>query len=91
MALVTRSLAEYGVTPKYVFSACVGSFWEQFFGEDKFLDNIDRINVPRAIIGTGSMRNYNAYGGETMDVRERLEEIASAWNIPIQLIESWAP
>ncbi len=91
LILATRSLQEYGVTPEYIFSARVGSFWEQFFCQDNFLDNIDKISVPLAIIGTGFMRNYNQYGGETMDVKGRLEEIASAWDIPIQIINSWAP
>lgn len=90
LVLATQSLELGDVKPEYVFSGRVASFWQQFFGEECFLDNLDKISVPVAIIGTGYMRNYNAIGGETMNVRKRLEGLASAWDIPIKFIESWA-
>jgi ABC-type uncharacterized transport system ATPase subunit len=75
--------------PQYIFSARVGSFWEKFFGNEQFLDV--PASIPIAIIGTGNMRNHNQYGGQTLNVQERLEKIAETWNIPIQIIDSWAP
>ncbi|HLC78279.1 MAG TPA: hypothetical protein VJH92_04085 [Candidatus Nanoarchaeia archaeon] len=79
------------VKPEYVFSAKVGWFWDNFFGEELFLDHPRKISVPCLIVSTEYMRNYNAFGGETINVKERLEEIAIGWDIPIQFIESWAP
>ena len=79
------------IQPKYTFSATLGSFWKNFFGEGDFLDQQGKVSVPRLIVGTGYMRNYNLYGGQTVDVTKRLEKIASAWRIPIHFIESWAP
>ena len=91
LILATRSLEEYGVAPKYDFCGRVGSFWPIFFDEEYFLDNLEKISIPRAIIGTGFMRNYDACGGETRFVGDRLEKIAQEWDIPIQFIDSWAP
>ena len=87
----TDYLEKYDVQPEYVFSSRVGSFWEDFFGEKDFLDNLDKISIPSAIITTGYMRNRNKYGGQTLNVKERLKEIASAWDIPLKIIKSWAP
>jgi hypothetical protein len=91
LSITESALAQYGVAPQYTFSATVGSFWKQFFGIENFLDNMDKITLPKAIIGTGFMRNYSQFGGETMSVRSRLEQIANEWDIPIQITESWAP
>lgn len=91
LVIATKSIEKYGVSPEYVFSATVGSFWQSFFGEDNFLDHKEKVSIPMAIIGTGKMRHYDdRLGGTTLDVQERLEEIALAWTIPIQKNESWA-
>lgn len=87
--LATKSIEEYGFTPEYVFASQLGTFWKRFFGDENFLDN--EVSVPRAIIGTGYMRNYNRRGGETVYGAKRLEEIASDWNLSIEFIETWAP
>lgn len=77
--------------PEYCFASQVGAFWGSFFGEEDFLDDTSKITVPAAIIGTGNMRNYDSHnGGETLDVAERLREIAKDWEIPIYIIQSWA-
>jgi hypothetical protein len=91
LIIASRTLEEFGVKPEYVFCGRVGSFWEVFFGESEFLDHPEKVSLPQAIIGTGYIRNYNRYGGETMNVKIRLEEIAREWDIPIQIISSWAP
>ena len=80
-----------GVKPVYAYASRVGGFWDKFFENRDFLDNLEVNSVPLAIVATGKMRNYNSYGGETINVRERLEEIARDWNVPIKFIESWAP
>lgn len=85
-----QSLQQRVEQPEYVFSGSIIPFWEKFFNENHFLDNPNKISVPTAIIGTGRMRNYNRFGGETLDVTKRLEQIAKDWDIPIQIIESWA-
>jgi len=76
--------------PHFVYCSRVGSFWQAFFGVDEFLDKPEAITVPRSIIGTGAMRNYNAHGGETRDVKQRLERVANDWYLPIHFMESWA-
>jgi hypothetical protein len=88
-----KESSEYpgSVNPKIALCTRVGMFWESFFGEKDFLDNLDKISVPAAIIGTGNMRNYNIYGGETVEVRKRLEKIASEWGIPIQFVPPLTP
>jgi hypothetical protein len=90
-SIIPSGLSPIGlVNPVYAFANRLRTFWEKFFGKEMFLDDSD-ISVPIAIISTGKMRNYNACGGETMDVKERLESIAGNWNIPIKFIDSWAP
>jgi len=70
------------------FCSHVGDFWSQFFDQDKFMDNIDQVSIPCIIVGTGSMRNYNYIGGETLCVRNRLIEIANMWQIPCYFLPS---
>ena len=91
LAVAVAAVQQQEGAPEFSFSGRVASFWENFFGQDDFLDSLDKVSVPRAIIGTGKMRNYNKYGGETLFVDDRLKEISNAWGIPIQIIESWAP
>lgn len=74
---------------KYTYCATTGIFWEKFFDQERFLDN-PKITVPRAIIATGLIRNYCEGAGSTIDVTDRLKNIADAWNIPIRFISSWA-
>jgi len=66
------------------YCATVGSFWRYFFDQKDFLDY--EVSVPKKIIGTGALRNYNMYGGETMDVKERLKEVAEKFKVPIAFI-----
>lgn len=62
------------------------SFWENFFNEENFLDK--SVTIPRRMTATGFMRNYNVYGfGRYCKVRERLQEIAQNYNIPIDFIK----
>jgi len=79
-----------GIPIVYGFTSSVGWFWDRFFDNPLFLDKQEKNSIPLAILATGKMRNYNQCGGETMWVKERLEAIASAWNVPIKFIRSWA-
>ena len=75
----------------YDYVSRLGSFWSKFFGVDQFLDDKEGRTKPSEIVATGSMRNYNRYGGETVGVVKRLEEIAKIYQIPIKFIPTFAP
>lgn len=79
-----------GVQPDYRYCSQVGSFWGEFFG-DSFLDRLDENSVPRAIVATGFMRNYNCIGGETLEVMSRLKRVAHEWRIPIYRVPADHP
>jgi len=68
----------------FYFEFCyrVGNFWEVFFGQEKFIDNIDQVSVPCAIISTGLMQDHSCSEGKAIEAEERLKEIASIWGIP---------
>lgn len=65
-------------------------FWEQFFDEKDYIGHAQQRSLPALIITTGLMRNYPDMGGETLGVKNRLEQIASRWGIPIEFIPSTA-
>ena len=80
------------------------SFWDYFFNNHEFLETKYEITIPSLIVGTNH-RNYILpkgglfsskpedvefkSTGKTIDLPARLEEIASAWNIPLKIIDSW--
>ena len=75
-------------TTKFQYSANMGYFWENFFGNKHFLDNSGEISVPRGILATGWMRNYDPISGTgmTLGVWGLLEDIAKEWDIPLEQI-----
>jgi hypothetical protein len=79
--------------PALVFCARPELFWPKFFRdlraedeEDEFLDE-DNHSLPALIVSAGHMRDYNyPYGGCTIDVSRRIQDIADAWKVPIELV-----
>lgn len=71
--------------------ARMAAFWEKFFGAEKFMDELDKITVPKRMITTGLIRTYGYMGGCTDDVSGRLKEIAEHWKMPVNFITSCAP
>lgn len=69
--------------PKLSFCSQVGEFWASFYGKANFLDALEGVTIPGAIVASGQMRNYNYMGGETITVTKRLQEIADDWGIPL--------
>lgn len=84
---IPQDLLERIRSSKIKYCSQVGSFWQSFFGEKDFLDK--PISIPRQIVATGFMRNYNMQGGETIDVRDRLEEVAKVYGSEIEFIPSF--
>ena len=80
-------LIEGIVEPKFTYTASVGSFWENFFGQEYFLDARDNVSVPRAMLATGMMRASSQHGNYTVAASERLKEIAANWAIPITFVK----
>lgn len=66
----------------------LSKFWQSFFGSDTFLDE-PLISKPAAMVATGAMRNYHWDDGETVDVRERLTEIAKLWGVPLIFLKGF--
>jgi hypothetical protein len=73
------------------YASRLATFWEGFYNCENFLGKSQKPSLPALIITTGSMRNYGDAGGETLDVEERLREIANFYKIPIVLLEPTHP
>lgn len=84
---ITPEMSEELIKSKVNYCATVGSFFESFFDQKDFLDH--EVSCPRKIISTGYMRNYNMYGGETVNVRKRIEQIAQPFGIDVEFIPSF--
>jgi len=80
-----RLLDELRTSP-ISYCSRVGSFWEGFFGSKDFLDV--KVTVPKLVVATGDMRNYNFLGGETLDVRDRLKDIACRFGTKLEMVPS---
>lgn len=66
----------------FVLSA--SSFWKSFFNKENFLDGLEGRTIPKQIITTGYIKNFNTGLGDVyMDINERLKEIADAWEIKL--------
>jgi hypothetical protein len=64
----------------------VTDFWGDFFGDADFLEG--KVTIPKGIISSGRMRKDFAHAGMTLDVSDRLAEIAHNWNMPYQQVPS---
>lgn len=69
---------------RVVLCCNAGVFWESFFDEEAFFDR--PVSIPRLILATGQMRNYGYLGGETLQVQNRLEEIAEKFGVPLVML-----
>ena len=77
---------------QYSFCSNVSQFWNGFFGiKGRFFMGSDKLTITRAIIGAGKMRYEVDYHDGTTSVMARLGVVADNWQIPMVLIDSWAP
>ncbi|MCK4552994.1 hypothetical protein KAT80_02220 [Candidatus Pacearchaeota archaeon] len=63
------------------------NFWASFFGTKDFIGEPEKRSLPAKIVSTGYIRHYDACGGSTEYVGDRLKEISEDWDVLLQFLE----
>lgn len=73
---------------RIILAKDIGSFWQNFFDNESFLDGSEGKTIPAKMISlNGLMRDYLNGCGRYVDTRKRLADIAQTFKMPLEIYE----